>query len=172
MRRFPFILLAGWFLLSNIGCMTSAICKPNTSVSPIKVTFAAEDPNVNEIIREVPADMAALCVIRVVQFYGCNFLLDVELDGSSLGSLVTYTHFVTYVPVGEHVISSFRKGFFDQTEESVHSKIRLEVSPGRAYFFATRFDEGTAVLHLVSEEEAGKLMKKTRRILTDPQKIQ
>ena len=165
MRRMLFLVFGATALIFMCGC---SICKPGVAVG-YSASFAATNPAVDDIITTVPAEVAAIVVIRSEQFYKCGAPMYVQINGKEIGPLATQTYLITYVQPSEYEFTSQEPSIWDRTK-SVAGRIRLEAHPGRAYFINGRFEEGSVNLRQLSVDEARALLNGTVRILTPEEK--
>lgn len=165
MRQALFLIVAATALLSLNGC---SICKPGVAVG-YHPTFATTHPGINEIIDSVPANVAAIVVIRSEQFYKCGAPMYIQINGEEIGPLANQTYLIAYVQANEYEFTAQEPSIWDRTK-SVAGRIRLEAHQGRAYFVNGQFDEGSVNLRQISVEEARELIKGTLRILTSGEK--
>jgi hypothetical protein len=165
MRQVIFLLVGAVALTCVSGC---SICKPGVAVG-YSPDFAATSPGIDEIIAGVPADVAAIVLIRSEQFYKCGGPMYIQINGEEIGPLATQTYLITYVPPGEYEFTSQEPSIWDRSK-SVAGRVRLEANPGRAYFINGRFEEGSVNLRQLSVEDARAHLKETVRIISPAEK--
>lgn len=169
MLQKSFFLVAVLLIVTSIGCGThSGLCKPNSTFS---VIYADQNPNVNQIVSNVQINTSTVCVVRIPQFVACAAPMFIQMGGKEIGPLATHTHYMFQVSPGEHEFSANKRSLWT-SDRSYHTKVRLETYPGRAYFLAAQFDEGTADIRQISKKEAQKLISDSRMILTDEQRYE
>ena len=165
MRQVLFLIVGVTAFLCMNGC---SICKPGVAVG-FNPAFATTNPGVDEIINAVPANVAAIVVIRSEQFYKCGAPMYIQINGEEIGPLANQTYLIAYVQPNEYEFSSQEPSIWDKSK-SVAGRIRVEVHQGRAYFINGQFAEGSVNLKQVSVEQARMLIKGTLRILTTAEK--
>lgn len=165
MRQSLFIIVSVTALLCMNGC---SICTPGVAVG-YHPSFATTNPGVDEIINAVPANVAAIVLIRSEQFYKCGAPMYIQINGEEIGPLANQTYLIAYAQANEYELTAQEPSIWDKTK-SVAGRVRLEAHQGRAYFINGQFSEGSVNLRQVSVEDARELIKGTLRILIPEEK--
>jgi hypothetical protein len=145
------------------SCTKSILCKPNKNW---RVYYSDKNPGIQEIIDNVPPDMSAIIFIREYNLVGCAGRMYVQIDGEEVVPVASYTHVINYMPPGVHEVTSSKHSIWSPEIKSASGKVTLETFPGRAYFVSGIVNEGMVAIRVLSVEEAGKLLKESRQILT------
>lgn len=158
--KFAFLILT---LMVFYSCTKSILCKPNKNW---RVYYCDKNPGIQEIMDNVPQDMSAIIFIREFNLVACAGRMFAQIDGEEIGPIASYTHVIYYVPPGTHEVTSSGHSVWSPDIRSASGKVRLETFPGRAYFVSGIINEGMVTVRVLPVEEAGRLLKESRQILT------